>query len=121
MAPDRHRQRRERQQRQHGARVAAPKRQSQYPSRVARGATITGAPTCSGTTYTPRPIPRHIILLPTPRRIGAQVKARLNRFYTSYRLESPSSYGQPGEPTGEAGPDGQAGQHGQAGREDGHK
>lgn len=41
-------------------------------------------------------IPRHIIPLPTPSRINAQVRARLNRFYTSYRLETPSSYGQPG-------------------------
>jgi ubiquinol-cytochrome c reductase cytochrome b subunit len=60
------------------------------------------------------PIPRHIIPLPTPRRINAQVKARLNRFYTSYRVETPSSYGQPGEPDGqgpsEQSPDGQ--QHG---------
>jgi ubiquinol-cytochrome c reductase cytochrome b subunit len=45
-------------------------------------------------------IPRHLIPLPTPRRINAQVRARLNRFYTSYRLETPSSYGQPGHPDG---------------------
>jgi ubiquinol-cytochrome c reductase cytochrome b subunit len=53
-------------------------------------------------------IPRHVIPLPTPRRINAQVRARLNRFYTSYRLEAPSSYGQPGEPGGQDGqsPDG---------------
>jgi ubiquinol-cytochrome c reductase cytochrome b subunit len=52
-------------------------------------------------------IPWHIIPLPTPRRISAQVRARLNRFYTSYRLETPSSYGQPGESDGQAS-DGQA-------------
>lgn len=58
------------------------------------------------------PIPRHIIPLPTPRRINAQVRARLNRFYTSYRVETPSSYGQPGEPDGQDGTGpGSDGQH----------
>ena len=52
-------------------------------------------------------IPRHVIPLPTPGRIRAQLAARTNRFYTSYRLETPSSYGQPdGEQPGDA--DGQA-------------
>jgi ubiquinol-cytochrome c reductase cytochrome b subunit len=40
-------------------------------------------------------IPRHIVPLPTPRRFRAQVISRANRFYTSYRVEVPSSYGQP--------------------------
>jgi ubiquinol-cytochrome c reductase cytochrome b subunit len=65
------------------------------------------------------PIPRHVIPLPTPKRINAQVKARLNRFYTGHRLETPSSYGQPGEPDGQSpgseGPDGHA-PEGAAGR-----
>lgn len=37
------------------------------------------------------PLPRHIVPLPTPRRIVGQVKSRLNRFYFSYRLETPVS------------------------------
>ena len=37
-----------------------------------------------------KPVPRHIIPLPTPRRIGAQVRARLNHFYTRYSLETAS-------------------------------
>ncbi|MGE5285923.1 MAG: cytochrome b [Micromonosporaceae bacterium] len=34
------------------------------------------------------PIPRHIIPLPTPRRVQAQVLARLNHFYTRYQRET---------------------------------
>ena len=34
------------------------------------------------------PIPRHLIPLPTPRRIRAQIRARLNRLYTVDRLET---------------------------------
>ena len=34
------------------------------------------------------PTPRHIIPLPTPRRVSAQVLARLNHFYTRYQLET---------------------------------
>ncbi len=36
-----------------------------------------------------RPIPRHLIPLPTPRRIAAQVRARLNHAYLVSALESP--------------------------------
>jgi ubiquinol-cytochrome c reductase cytochrome b subunit len=36
------------------------------------------------------PIPRHIIPLPTPRRVQAQIRTRLNHFYTRYRLETNS-------------------------------
>lgn len=35
-----------------------------------------------------------------PRRINTQVRARLIRLYTGYRLETPSSYSQPGHPDG---------------------
>jgi ubiquinol-cytochrome c reductase cytochrome b subunit len=42
------------------------------------------------------PIPRHIIPLPTPRRVHAQVRARLNHFYTRYWVETPSGDGQQG-------------------------
>jgi ubiquinol-cytochrome c reductase cytochrome b subunit len=35
-------------------------------------------------------IPRHLIPLPTPGRVRAQVRSRLNRFYTNYRLETVS-------------------------------
>jgi ubiquinol-cytochrome c reductase cytochrome b subunit len=34
-----------------------------------------------------RPLPRHIIPLPTPRRLTAQLQARLNRTYTKYQAE----------------------------------
>jgi ubiquinol-cytochrome c reductase cytochrome b subunit len=34
------------------------------------------------------PIPRHIVPLPTPRRVGAQMLARLNHFYTRYQREN---------------------------------
>jgi ubiquinol-cytochrome c reductase cytochrome b subunit len=34
-----------------------------------------------------RPLPRHIIPLPTPRRLTAQVRSRLNRTYTKYQAE----------------------------------
>lgn len=37
------------------------------------------------------PLPRHIVPLPTLRRTVGQVKSRLNRFYVSYRLETPVS------------------------------
>jgi ubiquinol-cytochrome c reductase cytochrome b subunit len=40
------------------------------------------------------PIPRHLIPLPTPRRIRAQLRARLNRLYTSDRLETRYGTGQ---------------------------
>jgi ubiquinol-cytochrome c reductase cytochrome b subunit len=36
-----------------------------------------------------RPIPRHLIPLPTPRRIAAQVRARLNHYYLVSALEPP--------------------------------
>jgi ubiquinol-cytochrome c reductase cytochrome b subunit len=36
------------------------------------------------------PTPRHILPLPTPGRVRAQVRARLNHFYTRYQLETPS-------------------------------
>jgi ubiquinol-cytochrome c reductase cytochrome b subunit len=38
-----------------------------------------------------RPTPRHLIPLPTPSRISAQVRARLNHFYVRTRLENPAS------------------------------
>ena len=34
------------------------------------------------------PMPRHIIPLPTPRRVQAQLLARLNHFYTRYQREN---------------------------------
>jgi ubiquinol-cytochrome c reductase cytochrome b subunit len=34
------------------------------------------------------PMPRHLIPLPTPRRIHAQVRARLNHFYVRYQRET---------------------------------
>jgi ubiquinol-cytochrome c reductase cytochrome b subunit len=34
------------------------------------------------------PMPRHVIPLPTPRRIQAQILARLNHFYTRYQQEN---------------------------------
>jgi ubiquinol-cytochrome c reductase cytochrome b subunit len=37
------------------------------------------------------PTPRHLIPLPTPRRVTAQVRARLNHFYVRTRLETPSA------------------------------
>jgi ubiquinol-cytochrome c reductase cytochrome b subunit len=40
------------------------------------------------------PIPRHLIPLPTPRRIRAQIRARLNHFYTLNRLETRYGRGQ---------------------------
>ena len=40
------------------------------------------------------PIPRHLIPLPTPRRVRAQVRARLNRLYTIDRLETRYGTGQ---------------------------
>lgn len=33
-------------------------------------------------------LPRHVVPLPTPRRVAAQVKARANRFYTLTRVET---------------------------------
>jgi quinol---cytochrome-c reductase cytochrome b subunit len=38
-----------------------------------------------------RPTPQHLIPLPTPRRVTAQVQARLNHFYVRTRLENPES------------------------------
>ncbi|HEX5297511.1 MAG TPA: hypothetical protein VFW50_11020 [Streptosporangiaceae bacterium] len=54
------------------------------------------------------PTPRHIVPLPTPRRISAQVRARLNHFYVRRRLENPKSLAllNGHEPDGQ-GPDGQ--------------
>jgi ubiquinol-cytochrome c reductase cytochrome b subunit len=43
-----------------------------------------------------RPIPRHVIPLPTPRRAHAQVRARLNHFYARYWVETPSGNGHQG-------------------------
>jgi hypothetical protein len=40
------------------------------------------------------PIPRHLIPLPTPRRIRAQIPARINRLYTADRLETRYGTGQ---------------------------
>jgi ubiquinol-cytochrome c reductase cytochrome b subunit len=40
------------------------------------------------------PIPHHLVPLPTPRRIRAQIRARLNHFYTLDRLETPYGKGQ---------------------------
>jgi ubiquinol-cytochrome c reductase cytochrome b subunit len=37
-----------------------------------------------------RPLPRHIIPLPTPNRIIAQIQARLNQAYTKYAAETPT-------------------------------
>ncbi|GLY88341.1 cytochrome bc1 complex cytochrome b subunit [Actinoallomurus iriomotensis] len=37
-----------------------------------------------------RPLPDHIIPLPTPKRIMAQIHARLNRAYTKYAAETPT-------------------------------
>jgi ubiquinol-cytochrome c reductase cytochrome b subunit len=42
------------------------------------------------------PIPRHLVPLPTPRRVLAQVRARVNHFYVLSRLETPSADPQPG-------------------------
>ena len=36
------------------------------------------------------PTPQHVIPLPTPSRARAQLRARLNHFYTRYRVEPPS-------------------------------
>jgi ubiquinol-cytochrome c reductase cytochrome b subunit len=41
-----------------------------------------------------RPIPRHLIPLPTPRRIAGQVRARLNHYYLLSSLEPPYKNGQ---------------------------
>jgi hypothetical protein len=41
-------------------------------------------------------MPRHILPLPTPRRIQAQARARLNHFYTRYEVETPSNDGDHG-------------------------
>jgi ubiquinol-cytochrome c reductase cytochrome b subunit len=38
-----------------------------------------------------KPTPRHLVPLPTPHRLSAQVQARLNHFYVRTRLETPSS------------------------------
>jgi ubiquinol-cytochrome c reductase cytochrome b subunit len=40
------------------------------------------------------PIPRHLVPLPTPRRITAQIRARLNHLYTLDRLETRYGRGQ---------------------------
>ncbi|GAA4512196.1 ubiquinol-cytochrome c reductase cytochrome b subunit [Actinoallomurus oryzae] len=48
----------------------------------------------------PEPLPRHLIPLPTPNRIRAQVRARMNRLYLSEKKEIVSAQGRP--PTDEA-------------------
>lgn len=53
------------------------------------------------------PLPRHIVPLPTPRRAVGQVRSRLNRFYVSYRLETPLSAQPAAEPAEGAAGDGQ--------------
>ena len=66
------------------------------------------------------PTPRHIVPLPTPHRVVAQVRSRLNHFYVRTLLENPKSLalldgeGQDGEGQGQDGQrqDGQ-GQNGQ--------
>jgi ubiquinol-cytochrome c reductase cytochrome b subunit len=55
------------------------------------------------------PIPRHLVPLPTPRRILAQLQARVNHFYVLSRLETPSA----GPPPGTDGPKPQPGTNGQ--------
>jgi ubiquinol-cytochrome c reductase cytochrome b subunit len=42
-----------------------------------------------------RPIPRHLVPLPTPRRALAQVRARVNHFYLLSALETPYEDGGP--------------------------
>ncbi len=42
------------------------------------------------------PIPRHLVPLPTPRRVLAQLRARVNHFYVLSRLETPSAGPRPG-------------------------
>jgi ubiquinol-cytochrome c reductase cytochrome b subunit len=42
------------------------------------------------------PIPRHLVPLPTPRRVLAQMRARVNHFYVLSRLETPSAGPPPG-------------------------
>jgi hypothetical protein len=42
------------------------------------------------------PIPRHLVPLPTPRRVLAQLRARVNHFYVLSRLETPSAGPPPG-------------------------
>jgi quinol---cytochrome-c reductase cytochrome b subunit len=42
------------------------------------------------------PIPRHLVPLPTPRRVLAQLRARANHFYVLSRLETPSAGAPPG-------------------------
>ena len=64
------------------------------------------------------PTPRHLIPLPTPRRVSEQVRARLNHFYLRTRLETPSAraglnghsngQGPEGQHAEGRGPDGQA-------------
>jgi ubiquinol-cytochrome c reductase cytochrome b subunit len=46
-------------------------------------------------------IPRHVLPLPTPRRLTVQLRTRLNRVYIVPRQETISSYGQPGQPDSE--------------------
>jgi ubiquinol-cytochrome c reductase cytochrome b subunit len=54
------------------------------------------------------PIPRHLVPLPTPRRVLAHVRARVNHFYVLSRLETPSA----GPPPGTDGQASPAGLHG---------
>ncbi len=53
-----------------------------------------------------RPVPRHLVPLPTPGRIAAQVRARLNHLYLVSALEPPykdgSGNGQPGKQPAES-------------------
>ena len=47
-----------------------------------------------------RPIPRHLVPLPTPRRVLEQVRARLNHYYLISRLETPYKNGGPPDTPG---------------------
>jgi ubiquinol-cytochrome c reductase cytochrome b subunit len=58
------------------------------------------------------PIPRHLVPLPTPRRVIAQLRARANHFYVLSRLETPSAGPPPGT-------DGEGAAAGVPGRKDG--
>jgi ubiquinol-cytochrome c reductase cytochrome b subunit len=55
------------------------------------------------------PIPRHLVPLPTPRRVLAQLQARVNHFYVLSRLETPGTGPPPGSDgqVSAAGTDGQ--------------
>jgi ubiquinol-cytochrome c reductase cytochrome b subunit len=59
------------------------------------------------------PTPRHIVALPTPQRMSAQVRARINHFYVRTRLENPKSLALLNGQDGQESPDGQEGQDGE--------